>query len=322
MNKFLLTLVAFKCRGFAELAISSILKNTNPASFHLVLIDNGSNDATTELFKSYKNNLNITIITNKENIGFPAAVNQGIDYFYHYKEFDYFTTVHSDTACVSSNWNEKLVKVFETNPQIQCLGGLATNQDEIQPQFGNIYNKMRDYKHVFRNLTNLPFEYVNNILDACYDNNITNKVNTIESHFNGKLFKNCDNAFLSFSRKLVESVGYFDEGFFPGMGEDSDYYNRMNKLGYEIWRTGNVYTHHWCSVTYFNTMDGRQVHDKAIGRLANKKTYDQECLKYSCNHNNDGNCSNKCAVPLGVVCNNYSLHPNYNKVNETFFPWR
>jgi len=318
-NKFLLTLVAFKCRAFAGLAISSILKNTNPDSFHLVIIDNGSNDATTELFKTYENNPNITVIINPENIGFPAAVNQGIDYFFNHPEFDYFTTVHSDIACVSPNWNEKLSKVFSDNPPIQCLGGLTTNQDEVQPQFGNIYAKMREQKHTHGKLTNLLPEEVNNILNLCYYNNITERVNAIESWFSDQLFKGCDNSFLSFSRKLVETIGYFDESFFPGMGEDSDYENRMRKLGWEVWRTGNVYTHHWCSVTYFNTMDGREVHDKAIGRLATKLTYDQQCLKYSCINNKDGSCTHTEPITTkGVVCTNYALNPQYNKADSRF----
>lgn len=318
-NKFLLTLVAFKCKAFAGLAISSILKNTNPDNFHLLIIDNGSNDATTELFKTYENNPNITVIINPENIGFPAAVNQGIDYFFNHPEFDYFTTVHSDTVCMSSNWNEKVVHTFEANPNIHCLGGMATNQDEGQKTYGDVYNKMIAYKNSFDNLQNKAnIGELEQALNSFYGDPIK-RIAEIETKYKDRLFFGSDNAFLTFKRKVIENVGYFDESFFPGMGEDSDYYNRMKPLGYEVYRTGNFYTHHWCSVTYFHTMNGREVHDRAIGRLATKKTYDQQCLKYSCMSNKDGKCNHVEPITTkGVVCTNYALNPKYNKVDARF----
>jgi GT2 family glycosyltransferase len=326
--KFLITLVAFKSTAFAKLAVESVLKRTKPESFKLVIIDNGSNNATTELFKSYQNHPNVHVIINSENIGFPAAVNQGIDYFFTHKEYDYFTTMHSDTVCCSQDWNEKLLKVFEADSKIQCLGPMSTNQDEGQFMYGEIYQAMRNHTvdtYNIKRLQNAPAE-VERIFNSLYFNDVDARVAYIEARLGHIKAFGCDNSFLTFSRNLVEKVGYFDEAFFPGMGEDSDYVNRMRALGYETHRTGTVYSHHWCSITYFGAMDGRQVHDRAIGRLATKKTYDQQCLRFSCkNCNNDGVCSldicnNVCLV--GVVCDKYEYNPAYNKVNETFFPVR
>jgi GT2 family glycosyltransferase len=320
-------MVAFKCKTFVQLAVESILSNTVPDSFHLIIVDNGSNDETTDYIKSLKSDI-ITPILNKENIGFPAAVNQIFDFFYQHKEYDYLTTVHSDIHCCSKEWNRKVLNVLEKNPHIHAICPITTNSGEGMPYYQDVYDGVRTFfKEKFGIKNHLHFTNVNYLwqdLNRIYRNNLYKTVEDIESQTKNILVENGDNSFLTMSRELVEKVGYFDESFFPGMGEDSDYDDRLNKEGYKIYKSGAYYIHHWCSVTYWNSqvMDGRQAHDANIIKLANKRNagvYDQECLRYSCLNNINGKC-------MGVkmlhnnVCLNYQLNPTYNKVNTTFFP--
>lgn len=327
MKKFLLGMVAFKCKTFTELAIDSIIANTEPGTFHLVIVDNGSNDETTQLIKKSACSY-VTPIINKENIGFPAAVNQIIDYFYQHREFDYLTTVHSDIHCTSKSWNTKALKVFEENPHIQALCPLTTNSGEGMPYYQSVYDGVRTFmKEKFGIKDHQHFTHANllwNDLNKIYNNNLYKTVEEIEASTKNILVTGGDNSFLTFSRKLVEEIGYFDESFFPGMGEDSDYADRLDKAGYQIYKTGAYYIHHWCSVTYWNSqvMDGRQAHDANIIKLANKRQagiYNQECLRYSCTKNCNGKCNGTKELE-NLVCKNYDLNPNYNKVNTTFFP--
>jgi len=64
--------------------LDSIFKHTKAVDFHVTVVDNNSADGTVEAIK--KNNYDLTLIENEENIGFGAAHNKalrGVDSKYH-----------------------------------------------------------------------------------------------------------------------------------------------------------------------------------------------------------------------------------------------
>ena len=48
----------------------------------------------------------------------------------------------------------------------------------------------------------------------------------------------------------MQSVGLFDEEFFPGGFEDDDYCLRARALGYKIYLARDVFIHHWGSASF------------------------------------------------------------------------
>jgi len=75
-----LVIPVFNNKEYTELCIDSIISNTSNVPYHIIVIDNGSSDGTGEYLEelSKRPNLNITIIKNKENLGWCKALNQGI----------------------------------------------------------------------------------------------------------------------------------------------------------------------------------------------------------------------------------------------------
>lgn len=101
--------------------IESIKRNTK-ISYRLILIDNASdNDTRDYLFGLSKRNEGITLIRNKENLGFVKAVNQGLKA----SGAPYVCVVNNDTVA-SEGWLSELMDLARSRPEI----GLVTPQSE------------------------------------------------------------------------------------------------------------------------------------------------------------------------------------------------
>ncbi len=77
INKGLVSVVlpTYNHGKYLKQSIESVLKQSY-SSLELIIVNDGSNDATRELLKEYENNLAITII-HQENAGLPNALNRG-----------------------------------------------------------------------------------------------------------------------------------------------------------------------------------------------------------------------------------------------------
>ena len=79
-------------------------------SYHdymVVVVDNGSSDGSVELLKSKYTD--VVIIENKENLGFSAACNKGIEYSIK-NGFDYVLLLNNDTI-VEKDFLSKMVYI-------------------------------------------------------------------------------------------------------------------------------------------------------------------------------------------------------------------
>ena len=65
--------------GFTQQCFAALKEHTKPA-WELIVIDNGSNDGTAAYLAGVRDMANapVTVVTNTTNVGFPAAVNQGL----------------------------------------------------------------------------------------------------------------------------------------------------------------------------------------------------------------------------------------------------
>jgi GT2 family glycosyltransferase len=50
-------------------------------------------------------------------------------------------------------------------------------------------------------------------------------------------------------KEMFKRAGYFDEAFGIGIGEDTDFYMRLKKAGFDSWITGSAFIHHFGSKT-------------------------------------------------------------------------
>jgi GT2 family glycosyltransferase len=104
---------------FTKLCIDSIVNNTRNITYHIIVVNNASTDGTGEyLLKLQKEIENLTIITNKENLGWVKALNQGIKA----GDGDYVCFLNNDTL-VTDMWLDKLISRFDNH--IAAVGPIS-----------------------------------------------------------------------------------------------------------------------------------------------------------------------------------------------------
>lgn len=86
------------------------------ADYELIVVDNGAGAEVKEYLHSLKN-FDLTIITNKENQGFPYGCNQGVKVAKH----EYVCFLNSDTI-VTPYWLDKLMLVFKNKKDCGVSG--------------------------------------------------------------------------------------------------------------------------------------------------------------------------------------------------------
>lgn len=214
----LVTLIipTFNTKRITEKAIDSIFKNTK-ISFKLIVIDNNSKDGTAEMLR---NDDRLLHIENSANLGFPTAVNLGLNCV----DTPYFAILNSDII-VTENWLTHMIQTMTGNskngivgPRSNYVSGpqlLQTLQYNTQEQ---LHNAARDH---MQQCTTLPTEF-HRIVFFC------------------TLFRS----------ELLQKIGTLDEIFGMGNFEDDDYCRRAINAGYKCLIDHQVFIHHFGSQTF------------------------------------------------------------------------
>ncbi len=92
--------------AFTRQCLQALFRCTRPGSWELIVVDNGSTDGTAAYLAGVQATVEvpITVITNARNVGFPAAVNQGL----REASGEYLVLLNND-AVVTEGWLEHLV---------------------------------------------------------------------------------------------------------------------------------------------------------------------------------------------------------------------
>lgn len=104
---------------YTKLCISSIKNNTD-TPYHLIVVDNYSTDGTAKYLENLKQEMtdNLTVITNKENLGWCVGLNQGIKAASN----EYVCFLNNDTL-VTQGWLKKMLDKFTDN--IAAIGPIS-----------------------------------------------------------------------------------------------------------------------------------------------------------------------------------------------------
>jgi O-antigen biosynthesis protein len=228
---------------FAKHCFERIKKFTH-CNYELILIDNGSLHGQ-DLLKKYAD----VLITNKENIGFARACNQGFE-----KAKGNFIVCMNNDIFIWDNWLETMVRDYKSNSNIgvlmpalvkECRRGddalkikspnLQQNHGVIAPgaEFGSCFLLSRK------------------VMDEV---------------------------------KAINDGKFYDENFKYGFGEDRWAWQQIRQLGYETFRTHNVRIFHQGNVSV-NTLPNRRsythpnriyLHKLITANKAGKKLTPQE----------------------------------------------
>ena len=108
-----LTTIVIPCwnaLGFTQQCLATLKEVTRPA-YELIVIDNGSNDGTAAYLAGVRDmaSVPVTVITNTTNVGFPAAINQGL----RLARGEYLVLLNNDVV-VTDGWLDQLIALVNS----------------------------------------------------------------------------------------------------------------------------------------------------------------------------------------------------------------
>ncbi|MEI8217919.1 MAG: glycosyltransferase family 2 protein [Elusimicrobiota bacterium] len=211
---------------YTKMCFESIVKYTN-SPCELIVIDNGSRDRTRQYLQNKMQTrkelgnplVTLKVVNNKNNRGVSAAINQGIAL----ARGQYVCYINNDTI-VSHSWLKNLISCAESDSTIGIVGCTTNLVTNVRRDFPDVEGLM-NIDEIRR--TGLLLSLINNGL---YDN---------ASFVHG---------FCMFiKRKVIKTIGLFDESYFPCAGEDIDYSYRALNAGFRLVNARDVFVFHFWS---------------------------------------------------------------------------
>ena len=196
------------------------LENDNDCIGEVIIVDNGSNDASLDYLKSRTFNFPLVLIENNENLGFAPAVNQGIKK----AKNDLIFSINNDTEVKKGS--------------IKALIDLITSADDIF----SVQAKMLQYDNK---------ELVDDVGDEY--NLLAWTKKTGENHLSSEymeirdIFSSCAGAAM-YKKSILDEIGLFDDNFFAYM-EDVDLAIRSKINGYRNLLCPDAVVYHIGSAT-------------------------------------------------------------------------
>lgn len=190
--------------------ISKFKKELELGKLEIIVVDNGSRDASVESIKYYVSSYkNIRIIENKENLGFAKGMNKASQN----AKGKYLLFLNSDTEVLDKGFME-MIKFMDENQKVGILGGKFTNKDgSPQPSVGKFYT-----------LFNLSLMLIGGkrIGFIRESPSVIKKIDWVSG------------GFMMISNDVFKKLGGFDEHFFMYM-EDMDICYRAGIKGFDAY---------------------------------------------------------------------------------------
>lgn len=198
-------------------AIQSVLRSKTSYSYEILLVDNNSNDGSVDAFRQVIPQ--ISVIENKENVGFAKANNQAIKI----AQGRYILLLNSDTI-VQEETLQAMLDFMEDHPKVGASGCKVVLPD------GSLDKACR------RGFPTpaASFYHFSGLAKLFPDNPRFNKYQL--GHLDPDKDYPVDclvGAFMLLRREVIDQVGLLDETFFM-YGEDIDWCYRIKEAGWEI----------------------------------------------------------------------------------------
>lgn len=224
---------------YFKICLESVVKHTE--DYELIIVDNGSNEATKEYIKEQRDKLGFCLITNDKNKGFAYGCNQGIKV----ATCDYICFLNSD--CVATkDWLKRLIAGFSL-PDAGLIG--PSTSWASSKQMIDAYSRIRF------NMLPETIEGVAEGISTGYSE---------EPDLVGFCFLT--------KREVLDKLGGFDYQISPiAYHDDVDFRRRVAKAGYKCYWIMGSYVHHYGHRTAVESkLNSLKITKEALTRLNEK----------------------------------------------------
>jgi hypothetical protein len=229
--------------NYVKRCLESLFRNRY-SNFEVLFVDNNSPDKSADIAKQlFKNEPQLKIILNKENLGFSMGNNIG----FRNSKAKYVISLNNDTE-VQENFIETLVKHAESDEKIGSVG-CKTIQLDNTIQYGPVYMSYGFITHALKTQT--------------YDKITVN-------------LANCGCAVL-FRKSALDKIGGFDPYLWTDW-EDHDLGFRLNSAGYKCVYTPKTTVLHLGGGNYLGISEERKIRIIRNRLLCYYKNYEAKNL--------------------------------------------
>lgn len=215
-------ILSYNTLEYTKLCIQSIRDTCKKGCYEIVVIDNGSADGSVEWLREQDD---IVLQENAENVGFPAGCNQGIRLA---DENNDIFLLNSDTLLMNNSLYLLRMGLYESDRH-GATGAVTSYSSNKQEVFKEGKSVSDYYKYAY--LNNLPCD------------------NPYEIKSMLVMFA------MLIKRDVFSVVGELDEIFSPGNFEDNDYGMRILEAGYLSILCRNSFIYHYGSKSFGKNAD-------------------------------------------------------------------
>jgi GT2 family glycosyltransferase/glycosyltransferase involved in cell wall biosynthesis len=248
-------IISYNNLKYTRLCLQSILENTQYPNYEIIIIDNASNDGTRLFLTEFSSqNMNVNVILNEKNLGFPKANNQGLKV----SSGEYIVLLNNDVV-VTRGWLSKLLRHLD-NQEIGMVGPVTNfcgNEAKIEVPY------------IINNVTNL--KKMQEFAESY-----------IKKHLEPSFFKIDMLAMfcVAMRRDAFEKIGFLDEQFGIGMFEDDDYALRLKNAGYKLICAEDIFVHHFGKAAFNNVKNYDEIFNENKQKFEKKWKIRWEPPKY------------------------------------------
>lgn len=226
MKKCDVIIPVYNAPDYTKMCVYALFKNTEMDTINQIyLLNDNSNEETRILLEnlSKKYSKKVTLINNKENLGFIKNVNQGLEI----SKSKYVLLLNTD-CFIGHHTIEKMMNQMEKDNKIGLMCPLCSNAANLTlPMFPGFNYMMMDKL--------LENKFLGMNFDAC------------------TVVGNC----LMISQECIKKVGYLDEIYGMGYGDETDYQFKAMSKGFTAKVAIDSYVFHKAEMSFNTTNQSR-----------------------------------------------------------------